>query len=365
MSRTSVASHPGVSLRNRLKLRARLAVVAHSSNFGSFTVSPDEAGRRLDLFLADKLPEFSRATLRRAIDAGFVLVDGTAAKPAARLKALSEVIVQQVDVPRKGPAPEPIPLSILYEDDAIVVVDKRAGMIVHPARGHWEGTLASALAHHFGKLSERGGPTRPGIVHRLDRDTSGVIVVAKNDQAHDALASQFKARNVAKEYLAIVVGVPDRDQDVIDEPIGDHPTQREKKAIRREDASARPAVTYFDVLERFAGYALLRARPKTGRTHQIRIHLAHVGYPVLCDRLYGGRAEITELELIPREKMSQYERATIERSDQPLLARQALHAHRLSFAHPTTGELMQFEAPPPADFERALEALRQWRPRIT
>ena len=188
---------------------------------------------------------------------------------------------------------------------AIVVVNKPAGMIVHPAKGHWEGTLASALAHHFGTLSGRGGPTRPGIVHRLDRDTSGVIVVAKNDQAHDALAAQFKSREVEKEYLAIVVGVPDRDRDVIDEPIGDHPTQREKKAIRREDPSARPAVTVYEVVERFAGYALVRALPKTGRTHQIRIHLAHIGYPVLCDRLYGGRAIITELELIPRDKIGQ------------------------------------------------------------
>ena len=184
-------------------------------------------------------------------------------------------------------------------------------MIVHPAKGHWEGTLASALAHHFGPLSGRGGPTRPGIVHRLDRDTSGVIVVAKNDQAHDALAAQFKSRDVEKEYLAIVVGVPDRDRDVIDEPIGDHPTQREKKAIRREDAeraagrdrctkssSGSPAI------------ALVRALPKTGRTHQIRLHLAHVGYPVLCDRLYGGRAANHRTGIdSARQNRAGYERA--------------------------------------------------------
>ena len=162
-------------------------------------------------------------------------------------------------------------------------------MVVHPAKGHWEGTLASALAHHFGTLSGRGGPTRPGIVHRLDRDTSGVIVVAKNDQAHDALAAQFKAREVEKEYLAIVVGVPELDRDRIDEPIGDHPTHREKKAIRRSDPEARSAVTEYEVVERFVGFALVRARPKTGRTHQIRLHLAHIRHPVLCDRLYGGR----------------------------------------------------------------------------
>ena len=177
----------------------------------------------------------------------------------------------------KGPAPQDIPLAILHEDDAIVVVDKPAGMIVHPAKGHWEGTLASALAHHFGTLSGRGGPTRPGIVHRLDRDTSGVIVVAKNDQVHDALAAQFKSRQVEKEYLAIVVGVPDRDRDVIDEPIGDHPTHREKKAIRREDASARPAVTKYEVIERFARLCV-RARfaadgPHASNSHSSRARL--------------------------------------------------------------------------------------------
>jgi 23S rRNA pseudouridine1911/1915/1917 synthase len=331
--------------------------VTESSNSDRFTVAQADAGRRLDLFLAEKLPAYSRAAIRRAIDAGFVLVDSSSAKASARLKAASEVVVVNIDVPRAGPAPQDIPLSILFEDDAIVVVDKPAGMIVHPARGHWEGTLASALAHHFGKLSSRGGPTRPGIVHRLDRDTSGVIAVAKNDQSHDALAAQFKARSVAKEYLAIVVGVPDRDQDVIDEPIGDHPTQREKKAIRREDASARPAVTYFDVLERFAGFALIRARPKTGRTHQIRIHLAHVGHAVLCDRLYGGRSEITELELIPRGQSPENAAA----GDRLLLNRQALHAHRLVIRHPVSGERMEFEAPLPADFETTLAALRRWR----
>ncbi len=265
--------------------------MAEPFNAGHFTIGTDAAGRRLDQFLADQYPALSRATLQRAIEAEFVLVNGLPAKPSTRLKAASEVVVLQIDVPRAGPAPQAIPLAILYEDDLIVAVNKPAGMIVHPARGHWEGTLASALAHHFGQLSGRGGPTRPGIVHRLDRDTSGVIVVAKNDQAHDALASQFKARTAAKEYLAIVVGVPDRDEDVVDAPIGPHPTQREKKAIRREDASGRPAVTYLEVVERFAGFALVRARPKTGRTHQIRIHLAHAGHPVLCDRLYGGRAE--------------------------------------------------------------------------
>ncbi len=172
--------------------------------------------------------------------------------------------------------------------------------------------------------------------------------------------TQFKARQVEKEYLAIVAGTPDRDCDVIDEPIGNHPTHREKKAIRRNDASARSAVTRYEVAERFAGYALLRVLPKTGRTHQIRIHLAHVGFPVLCDRLYGGRAQISESELIPRSLVTKASDSVT--SPEPLLKRQALHAHGLTLTHPTSGQRMSFEATLPADMLRTLEALRRWRP---
>jgi 23S rRNA pseudouridine1911/1915/1917 synthase len=236
-------------------------------------------------------------------------------------------------------------------------------MIVHPAKGHWDGTLAGALAHHFGTMSQRGGPTRPGIVHRLDRDTSGVIIVAKNDQAHDALAAQFKARTVEKQYLAIVAGVPQFDRDIINAPIGDHPTEREKKAIRPGHPSCREAETHYEVLERFLGFALLLVRPKTGRTHQIRLHLNHAGYPVLCDRLYAGRnpKKIGELELIPADKLRQDKAAPGQFVSEPLLARQALHAHRLALAHPTSGERMEFEAPLAADMENTLTALRRWR----
>lgn len=326
----------------------------------SLTVPPEAAGQRLDVFLVGHFSELSRAAVQRAIEAGHVTVAGAACKPSQRLREGELVVVRQFDVPREGPAPQAIPLDILYEDDAIVVVNKPSGMIVHPAKGHWEGTLASALAHHFDVLSSRGGPTRPGIVHRLDRDTSGVIVVAKSDQAHDALAAQFKSRQVEKEYLAIVVGTPDRDQDVIDKPIADHPTQREKKAIRSGHATSREATTFYEVIERFTGFALVRARPKTGRTHQIRLHLAHIGCPVLCDRLYGGRAQITELELIPRDSMGQDMPAAGDRGT-PILTRQALHAHRLAISHPTTGQPMRFEAPLAADVERTLTALRHWR----
>ena len=313
------------------------------------------------MFLADSLPTFSRAVLQRAIEADQVRVDNEARKPSLKLRTGNVVAVFALDVPREGPIPQDIPLDILHEDDAIVVVNKPAGMIVHPAKGHWDGTLAGALAYHFGTMSQRGGPTRPGIVHRLDRDTSGVIVVAKTDRAHDALAAQFKARTVEKEYLAIVVGVPQFDRDVIIAPIGDHPSEREKKAIRPGHPSSRAAETLYEVVERFVGYALVRARPKTGRTHQIRLHLAHAGYPVLCDRLYAGRnpKKITELELIPRDKLRHD--TPEQTATDPLLARHALHAHRLTIDRPTTGQRAVFEAPLAADMEETLAAIRKWR----
>jgi 23S rRNA pseudouridine1911/1915/1917 synthase len=324
-----------------------------------FTVAPEQAGQRLDIFLAEQLPAFSRSLLRRSIDAGHVQVDNITCKASHRLEPGNAVVVTEVAAPREGPKPQNIPLNILFEDDGIVVVDKRAGMIVHPAKGHWEGTLASALAHHFGtSLSSVGGPTRPGIVHRLDRETSGVIVVAKTDQAHDALAAQFKSREVKKEYLAIVLGVPDRDRDVVDEPIGDHPTNREKKAIRRQDPNARPAVTVYETIERFAGFAFVRALPRTGRTHQIRLHLAHIRHAVLCDKLYGGRNKITELELIPPPKIGHDDQQAY---DKTLLNRHALHAHKLTITNPTTGQPQTFEAPLHSDMETVLAALRRWR----
>lgn len=311
-------------------------------------VDEPAAGTRLDTFLASHFPEFSRVHLRRAITAGGVEVDGRGGKPAYRLKANQRVRIVLPEIPREAPAPENIPICVLYEDDHLVAVNKPPGMVVHPARGHWKGTLAGALQYHFGPtLSGSGGPTRPGIVHRLDRDTSGVILVARTDQAHSRLAAQFAERSVQKEYLAIVAGVPERDRDEIDRPIGVHPHTREKMAIRTEPGAGRPAQTFFEVLERFRGFALLRVLPKTGRTHQIRVHLCHAGFPVLCDRQYGGRAQITR-------------DAVRGPSDDAavLLDRHALHAHRISFRHPATGEPMTVEAPLPDDLNTLLTELR-------
>jgi 23S rRNA pseudouridine1911/1915/1917 synthase len=311
-------------------------------------VSDEQAGLRLDVFLAQMCPERSRVHLRRAITEGGVLVDGRQAKPAYHLNPGQRVTLVLPALPRETPAPEPMALDILYEDDDLAAINKPPGLVVHPSKGHGGGTLANALAHHFAQLSGVGGACRPGIVHRLDRDTSGIVVVAKTDAAHMALAAQWEDRTIAKEYFAIVAGVPDRDRDRIDQPIGMHPYQREKMAIRAGHATSRQASTFYEVQERFAGFAALHVHPLTGRTHQIRVHLTHAGYPVLCDRLYGGRSQITLGDLRHTDD------ATV------LLTRQALHASHLRLKHPRTGAVLELEAPLPADIVRLLEALRRW-----
>lgn len=310
-------------------------------------VEASEAGKRFDAFLADRFPYHSRMNLRKAVHAGTAMVDGRELRPSFRLKVGQKVTVRLPELPREGPIPEDIPLDILFEDDHFAVINKPSAMVVHPARGNWKGTLTAALAHHFQSLSDVGGPVRPGVVHRLDRDTTGVIVVAKTNHAHFALCQQFEDRSTEKEYFAIVAGRPDRDRDVIDEPIGVHPYQREKMAIRANHETSKPARTFYEVVERFAGFAVVRVKPKTGRTHQIRVHMAHIGCPVLCDKQYGGRSQITRAEL-----RRTGDDATV------LLARQALHALRLRIAHPTTGEPMEFHAPLPPDMQAVLDELR-------
>lgn len=312
------------------------------------TVDEAEEGQRLDAFLAARFPLYSRVQLRKVINAAAVLVQGRRTKAAFRLSAGQAVTISLPELPRSGPVPENIPIQVLYEDEHLIAINKSPDMVVHPGKGHWSGTLTSALAFHFEQLSSVGGPTRPGIVHRLDRETSGVLVVAKTDRAHLALAAQFEERSTAKEYLAIVAGVPDRDRDRIDQPIGAHPHHREKMAIRADHSTSRPAESFYEVLERFPGFALLRVLPRTGRTHQIRVHLTHVGYPVLCDRLYGGRSCITRGELLGRHAEGEI-----------VLARHALHAFRLAITHPITGQPIAFEAPLPDDLQRTLACLRR------
>lgn len=323
----------------------------------NFEVDTESAGQRLDAFLASHISAFSRRHIRRSIDEARCTVDGRVAKASQRLQVGQKIGVRLLPPPAEGPAPEPIVLDVLHEDDALIVVNKPPRMVVHPAKGHWAGTLVSAVMHRYGPLTTRGGENRPGIVHRLDRDTSGVIVIARTDAAHAALSKQFHDRTVKKAYLAVVVGHPDRDRDKISMPIGPHPSQRDKMALRPHGDEGRPAETFYEVLERRYGFALVRAFPKTGRTHQIRLHLLHAGHAVLCDRLYGGRAQLTagEMRTIARQK-----RLAVEFPDEhPLIARQALHAESLELDHPTTGERMCFTAPLPADMERVVKLLRE------
>jgi 23S rRNA pseudouridine1911/1915/1917 synthase len=313
----------------------------------AWVVAPEQHGQRLDLFLVERQIVPSRSLVQKLIEAGLVAVDQHAIRPSFRLKAGQTVSIQAFEPPREEVIGEDIPLTILYEDEEIAAINKPAGMVVHPAKGHWSGTLTAGLAFRFKELSQVGGLSRPGIVHRLDRDTSGVILVAKTDRAHVGLTRQFERRTVKKRYWALVRPAPDRDADIIEQPIGIHPFQREKMAIRGGHATSRPAVTYFEVRERFAECAIVDVFPRTGRTHQIRVHLAHIGCPILGDRLYSGRAKIT--------------RGMLNRAadDEVVLTRQALHATSLEFKHPTTHLPMRLEAPLADDLSRVVAILNQ------
>jgi 23S rRNA pseudouridine1911/1915/1917 synthase len=300
-------------------------------------VEKAQAGERLDVFVAGAVDRLSRSQAKRLIESGFVLVEGAESKPAARVRAGDEV---QVSIPPSEAADlvaEAIPLDVLFEDEWLIAVNKPAGMVVHPAAGNWTGTLVNALLHHCRQLSESDEPMRPGIVHRLDKDTSGVIVAAKDAEAHWRLAEQFAARDVEKEYRALVGGAMREDRLVVSAPIERHPKERKRMRVGAE--SGREAETVLEVIERFEDATYLRALPKTGRTHQIRVHCAHARHPVLGDGVYGrGKAERRLGLDVPR---------------------QMLHAYRLALTHPATGRPVELIAPLPGDFEQILAALRR------
>jgi len=303
----------------------------------TFPASPDDAGQRLDVFLAARFPEHSRTWLARQVDDGFVGVEGSRPRRVRPGLRLEEGDVVTVRLPERGEpraAPERIPLKVIFEDDYLAVVDKPPGLTVHPGSGEQSGTLANALAWRFGELSGVQGPTRPGIVHRLDKDTSGVILVAKDDTSHWALSAQFRDRTVRKEYHAVVRGRIELDADLISAPLGPDRRRPTRIAVRMD--VGRPSETYFEVIERFPSQTYVRCLPKTGRTHQIRVHMASIGHPIVSDPLYGGT--------VP--------------SLTPICPRQALHARSLTIRHPHTGDVLTFEAPLPADFEALLSHLR-------
>jgi 23S rRNA pseudouridine1911/1915/1917 synthase len=335
------------------------------------TVKISESGWRLDLFLAHHFPNYSRTLIRTAIQNGGVCIDQegkkpTAGKPSFRLKPDQIVRFTLPEIPRETPQPEPIPIDVLYEDNDLVVVNKPVNMVVHPSRGHWSGTLVAALAYHFGgQLSTVRGPVRPGIVHRLDRDTTGVILVAKNDLIHAKLATLFEQRQIHKEYFALVFGSPHLDRDMIDAPIGFHPKIREKMCVAAQnDQNAKEAQTFYEVIKRYGKISAIRCLPKTGRTHQIRVHLAFTGYPILCDRMYGGRKRITQEEILGKlpiaaDNDDDNNKDNVDSAGTVLLNRQALHAHKLTFVHPETGKTLEIVAPIPTDMKSVIDCLER------
>ncbi|MBM4042388.1 MAG: RluA family pseudouridine synthase [Planctomycetes bacterium] len=316
-----------------------------------FTIRGRVSERRLDQYLAAALPDFSRTFIQRLIREGRVAVNAAPTEPSYRIRRGDRIEVT-ADLP-EGPAiaPEDIPLDILFEDEHILVVNKPPDLVVHPAKGHQGGTLVNALAAHTQTLSSAYGELRAGIVHRLDRDTSGVILCAKTDAAHAALATQFESRTVEKHYLAVVEREPELDSDLIDLPLARSRRNPEAVAVARQ--GGKPARTIYRVQRRYRGFTLLDVELLTGRTHQIRVHLAHIGHPVVADSLYSGRSALYRSDLLGLKPAE---------DEPPLIERQALHAHRIAIAHPATGARMQLTAPLPADITALLAALDELRP---
>ncbi len=291
----------------------------------------EEGGERLDKYIAQAVPDLSRAAVQRLIKDGRVTVGDAVLKASYRVESGDRIAVHIPPPETDAVQAESIPLDIVYEDDDLLVINKPAGMVVHPAYGHHSGTLVNALLAHCPQLATSGEDDRPGIVHRLDKDTSGLIVVAKHDAARQHLQHQFKQREVEKVYLALVEGRLEPPQGIIEAPIGRDPRRRKRMAVLR---SGREARTEYTVAEYFDQYTLVEAHPHTGRTHQIRVHLAFIGHPVAGDRVYGRRKQRLPLQ------------------------RQFLHAHRLAFRQPSSGEVVEVEAPLPPDLAEVLARLR-------
>ena len=310
-------------------------------------------GRRLDKYLHARFPRLSRTLLQKLIKQGNITVNGKPTKPSCEPEAGDRVAVV---IPPPEPydlVPEPIPLDIVYEDDYILAINKPKGIIVHPSHASQIGTLANGLAYYARSLSHGDDPFRPGIVHRLDKNTTGIMIVAKTDEAHWRLSLQFECRTVVKTYLGVVEGSPDLDADVIDAPLITHPTIKDRfiVSITRPEVVrklAKHAITEYEVVERYRGYSLVHLHPKTGRTHQLRVHMSYIGHPLAGDTFYGGH-HVSELSLTGRG------------SDSPITSQQALHAYRIRFTHPITEQVTELEAPPPPELHRLIQLLREHR----
>jgi 23S rRNA pseudouridine1911/1915/1917 synthase len=304
--------------------------------------------RRVDKYLHGRFRNYSRAMIQEIIKAGGVRVNGKTVRPSFKLSPGNQIELTLPELPSKEIIPEDIPLNVIYEDADIIIVNKQANFIVHPARSNTRGTLVNALAHYSDKLSSGTGEFRPGIIHRLDKNTTGVMVVAKNDMAQWKISRQFEHRTVKKTYLAVVHGTPELTADRVKAPLGVHPRAREKYAIRPK--IGKEAITFYEVLEGFRGFSLLRLTPHTGRTHQIRVHLSYIKHPIVGDDMYGGKL-VYPWQLADAEPVA----------EDPVIDRCALHAATLEFKHPTTEEMVKFEAVLPEDMQSLLDMLRKYR----
>jgi 23S rRNA pseudouridine1911/1915/1917 synthase len=300
----------------------------------TFTVRAEDLPTRLDTFLARSCPDLTRSRIKKLIDEGLVRLNNSPAKAGASLADGSLVVIEIPELKEASTTPQEIPLDILYEDSQLLVLDKAPHMVVHPSHGHPDGTLVNAILHHCRDLSGIGGVTRPGIVHRLDKGTSGVMVVAKSDNAHQSLAGQFKDHSIGRIYLAACRGNVGEDKGRIEKPLGRHLKERKKIAVRND---GRRAVTDFTVLARRGNMSVVRLEPGTGRTHQLRVHLSSMGHPILGDPTYGGG--IKTVHVRDREALTLLKQ----------LKRPALHAHMLAFDHPDDGRRLEFTSPPPED----------------
>ena len=306
-----------------------------------FTVEKEDAGKRLDAFLAEKT-ELSRSAAARLAESGAVTVCGIKREKKYPLKEGDVIELEIPEAEEYEAAPENIPLDVIYEDNDIIVINKPSGMVVHPAPGNYTGTLVNALLYHCrDSLSGIGGVMRPGIVHRIDKDTSGLLVVAKNDFAHKALSEELSYHGIEREYHALVKGGFKTESGTVDLPLGRHPVDRKKMAVLKNDPTAREAVTHYEVIESYGQVTYLRLRLETGRTHQIRVHMSHLGHALIGDEVYGSNK-------IPFEKQHA-----------SLLDGQILHAKRLSLTHPKTGERMTFECELPDNFKKLIDILNK------
>ncbi|BBO18246.1 pseudouridylate synthase, 23S rRNA or tRNA-specific [Candidatus Brocadia pituitae] len=308
--------------------------------------------KRIDRYLAARLPDYSRTFIQKLIKEGVVLVNGRTVKSSYDIQRGDFISVHVPVLEESKIVPEDIPLRIVYEDDYLMLINKPYDMVVHPAGGHPSGTLVNAVAFHCQNLSQVNGPLKAGIVHRLDRDTSGIMLVIKSDAVHSHIAMQFEKRYVKKEYLAVVEGELRFDSDEIYLPIGRHKNDRQRMAVRRD--TGKEAVSVYEVIERFRGYTLVKIMPKTGRTHQIRVHMRSIGHPVVADFMYSNHESCYLSDLLEKER---------ETGEVPIIERQALHAHRIEFFHPIENKKMEFQADLPEDISRLVTMLREVRPR--